>query len=250
MVRSTRASPRTQRHPVAKGRSIDETIKAEFGFESFDNISNQRFCFQQNKFIYCCCVLGSLCVIAAVFVSSNTLLQNESTICFLRKAVQNPFQFQITSSAFINGEMIPDQYNETLSPPFEFNYKPSGTQSLAFIVEDIDTFNRRKHWIIYNIPSHIKGLKEGILVLPPGSITLLNDFNSYEYSGPSNTYREHKHRYMFRLIALNVSKIDNISISSKYEDLYNAMNPYILKETTIIGTYGTTSEGHKLAFAA
>lgn len=264
MVRSTRTSPRTQRQVVVKEVSFDETTKAEFGYESMDNnADNRRFCFQ-NKFIYCCCVLGTVCVMVSVFVtvSSTTLLQNESPITFLRKAaeiskahIENAFQFQITSPAFMNGDVIPSKYNETISPPLEFSYKPPNTQSYALVVEDIDTFNRRKHWIVYNIPSDVKGFKEGVLVLPEGSSLLFNDFNSQRYSGPSFTYREHKHRYMFRLMALNVSNIE-ISISTntnyvqKYSDLQKAMNPYIIKEATIIGTYGNTPEGHRIAFAA
>src|SRR5262245_13549314 len=67
---------------------------------------------------------------------------------------RSPMTIQLTSSVFNEGEAIPLRYTcdgENISPPLSWSNLPSGTQSLALIVDDPDapsgTF---VHWVAFN----------------------------------------------------------------------------------------------------
>lgn len=68
---------------------------------------------------------------------------------------------KITSSAFDHQGSIPPKYTcdgSNISPPLQFHDVPSGTKSLALIVDDPDVPERLRadrnwdHWIVWNIP--------------------------------------------------------------------------------------------------
>lgn len=255
MGRSTTRTSRPLRNLLVKRGSCDEMTT---GSDLEPSINVDPCYSYRNKFVYCVCSI-SVIVVISIILTSSTLFQNESpgslvrtvdnnlrpSLSLVRTAVQDysPFHFRITSSAFANGQRIPSKYNSTLSPPLQWRQKPSDTQSFALIVEYIDTIDRQKHWVIYNIPSDVTELSEGIFLLPSGCSVLLNDWNHLRYDGPSLSYRGHSHRFMFRLIALNVQTLD-LSSDTKYvktyKDLEHAMNPYILNEATLMGTYEQT----------
>lgn len=109
------------------------------------------------------------------------------------------------------------------------------------MVEDIDTPNKFKHWMfVYNIPSNISSLSEGIIILPDGTVVIRNDDSQRRYRGPS-TREEKQHRCVFHLYALNVSKTDlsfGTGRYTSYDDLEIAMKPFILQEANLTGTHG------------
>src|SRR5438046_3140348 len=114
---------------------------------------------------------------------------------------------EIRSSAFGDGETIPDLYSyndQNSSPPLELRSVPENAEDLALVVEDPDapsgTFC---HWVLYNIPPRTAQIAAGIpreAVLGDGAKQGVNDFGEIGYGGPrppSGT-----HRYIFRLYAL------------------------------------------------
>lgn len=148
--------------------------------------------------------------------------------------------FVMTSSAFHHGEAIPSKYNTTISPPLQWRNPPKLTQSYTLIMEDMDTLDMFKHWIVYNIPSDVTTLKEGILIFPTGTVVLRNDHHRFRYDGPCPCRDVRRHRYVFRLVALSVPKLEIPSSTGRvasYDALNNAMQPYILQEAKLIGTY-------------
>ena len=74
---------------------------------------------------------------------------------------------QLISPAFNNGEFIPIKYTglgEDLSIPLIFkDLNPLG-KSIAIIIDDPDAPGKEPfvHWLIWNIPSSILNIKEGI----------------------------------------------------------------------------------------
>lgn len=153
----------------------------------------------------------------------------------------------IWSEAFRTGEMIPKKYTcdgKDISPPLSWTGTPSGTQSIALIMDDPDapggTF---VHWVAFNIPPHIRMLPEGIpktSALTPwpfgdSSYQGINDFGNIGYGGPCPPPGK-SHRYFFKVYMLD-TKLSLPPGSSK-ADIERAMNNHILAKGELIGIYG------------
>ncbi len=80
---------------------------------------------------------------------------------------------KLTSTAFVNGGVIPGKYTGTgqdISPPLSWSDATEGTKSFALICDDPDAPSRAKprpegpwvHWVIFNIPADVTGLSEGM----------------------------------------------------------------------------------------
>lgn len=110
---------------------------------------------------------------------------------------------ELTSPAFTNNSPIPDKYTckgDGVSPPLNINGVPTGTQSLALVVQDPDAPSGDfTHWLVWNISGTTTVIKEN--TLPTGAIEGLNDFNQTGYGGPCPP--NGTHRYLFKLYALN-----------------------------------------------
>ena len=78
------------------------------------------------------------------------------------------------------------------SPPLSWVGLPSGTMSLALIVDDPNTPDPGApkmtwvHWVLYNIPVEVKELTEdaGISGLPAGTMEGANDWGRTGYGRP------------------------------------------------------------------
>ena len=149
-------------------------------------------------------------------------------------------QIEIKSAAFEQGGMIPRQYTcdgKDVSPPLAWSSIPEGTKTLALICDDPDApMGTWVHWVLFNIPAHIKELPENI---PPqkelenGAKQGTNDFPMIGYGGPcppSGT-----HRYYFKLYALD-TEIDLDAGITKAQ-LLKAMEGHILAEGQLMGRY-------------
>jgi Raf kinase inhibitor-like YbhB/YbcL family protein len=147
---------------------------------------------------------------------------------------------KITSSAFIEGSMIPKRYTcdaEDVSPDLAWTGVPEGSKSLALICDDPDApMGNWVHWVLFNLPPDIDELHAEI----PPEKTLKNsarhgknDFGRFGYGGPcppSGT-----HRYFFKLYALD-TRIKLGSGITKAQ-LLEAMNGHILDEGRLMGKY-------------
>jgi hypothetical protein len=91
--------------------------------------------------------------------------------------------FLLTSSAFATGGTIPRRHScdgEDRSPPLSWTAPPTGSRSLALILDDPDAPRGRfVHWLAWGIPPDTSGLAEGETAPLEGS----NDFGSVGYRG-------------------------------------------------------------------
>ncbi len=152
-----------------------------------------------------------------------------------------PIMIQITSTAFAEGEPIPQQYTcdgDDISPPLTWTNIPDGTQSLALINDDPDAPRGAwVHWVVYAIPPDVTELEAAIPAdetLENGARQGINDFRRIGYGGPCPP-RGNPHHYLFKLYALDAA-LDLAPGATKAE-LEEAMEGHILEETILIGTY-------------
>jgi len=154
--------------------------------------------------------------------------------------------FKISSPAFSDGGAFPSIFTrcdgEDRSPPLEWSNVPPGTKSLALIVDDPDAPDPKApkmtwvHWVLYNIkPSVASGLVEGGKPLPDGAVEGLNDWKTRGYGGPSPP--RGRHRYFFKLYALDTMLPDDLSSTGTKQRVLDAMEGHVLGKAELIGTY-------------
>ena len=143
---------------------------------------------------------------------------------------------KIESDVFANEKKIPTRYTcygDSIQIPLKILDVPSGTVSLALIVDDPDAPKGDfVHWVVWNINpntlvieniKNIKGAVEGVTSMEePGWVAPCP---------PSGT-----HHYNFQLYALNT--LLSIDKSSKKADLVEAMQGHIVDSATLVGLYG------------
>lgn len=149
---------------------------------------------------------------------------------------------KLESPAFSPGGDIPRQYTcdgPDLSPPLRWSDPPADTQSLALICDDPDAPARTwVHWVLYRIPPSARELPEGVPKeeeLADGSRQGRNDFRKIGYGGPCPP-RGPKHRYYFRLYALDV--VPDLPAGATKAQLLEAMEGHILAQGELMGRYG------------
>ncbi len=147
---------------------------------------------------------------------------------------------KIESSAFEANSLIPAKYTcdgEDMSPPLSWDEPPSGTESIALIVDDPDALGSLfVHWVLYDMPATVRQLSEKIAAvstLPNGGVQGKNDFDKFGYGGPcppSGT-----HRYFFKLYALD--KKLGLEPGVTKDQIVTAMDGHILAAAELIGRY-------------
>lgn len=143
---------------------------------------------------------------------------------------------EITSSAFINNQLIPAKYTcdgENVNPPLTIEGVPSTAQSLVLIVDDPDAPSGDfVHWTAWNLNPDTKAIFESGS-LPAGAVEGLTDFGRSGYGGPCP--HAGLHRYFFKLYALDITLI--IPRSSIKMDIDKAMAGHVLEQAQLIGLY-------------
>ena len=148
--------------------------------------------------------------------------------------------FELTSTAFVQGEPIPGRYTcdgEDVSLPLQWGDPPAGTLSFAIIMDDPDApVGTWIHWVLYNLPDEIRALPEAVppdTELPDGSRHGENSWRRPGYGGPcppSGT-----HRYFFKLYALDA--VLDLAAGASKEQLLQVMEGHILAQAELMGTY-------------
>ncbi len=146
--------------------------------------------------------------------------------------------FELKSSAFSEGQKIPDKYgytNENVNPPLEIRGIPVETESLVLVMDDPDAFKEPgeswDHWIVWNIPPDTNEIPEG--KVPSDSEVGKTDFGEEGYGGPNPP--DDEHTYRFKVYALD-TKLDLPPGSTK-ENVEKAMKDHIIKQARLSGTY-------------
>lgn len=141
---------------------------------------------------------------------------------------------KIKSSAFKHKEMIPSKYTcdgEDINPPLEIKEVPENAKSLVLIVDDPDApMGTWIHWTVWNIDPKTNKIEEDSV--PKGAEEGMTNFGNTGYGGPCPPG---KHRYFFKLYALN-TKLD-LNSSAKIKHLENAMEEHVIERAKLVGIY-------------
>jgi hypothetical protein len=150
----------------------------------------------------------------------------------------------VTSPAFESGQPIPrkhahEQEGDNVSPPLRWSGAPPETKSFAIIADDPDApspSNPRPdpwvHWVLWNVPGDCTELREGN---SGGGQSGTNDFNKTGYGGPLPPPTSGKHRYFFKVYALDTTL--DLSQSATKANLLDAMEGHILAQGETHGIY-------------
>jgi len=157
---------------------------------------------------------------------------------------------QVTSTAFTDGQRIPEKYTGDgldVSPPLSWSGAPEGTKEFALICDDPNapTPEPWVHWVIYKIPGNATGLPEGLprkaRLKPPEKI--LQGANSWStpgkpsvgYRGPAPPPGHGTHHYHFTLYALDASPVLEPGMAKK--QLLAEIEGHVLATGELVGTY-------------
>ena len=143
---------------------------------------------------------------------------------------------KITSSAFEHNQNIPAKYTcdgEGVNPPLEFGNVPENASSLVLIMDDPDApMGTWVHWTIWNIDPSIYQIEENSV--PVKVIQGKTSSGQNKYGGPCPP--SGRHRYFFKLYALDVPKLELPSYSDKAA-LEAAMGGRIIDKAELMGLY-------------
>jgi Raf kinase inhibitor-like YbhB/YbcL family protein len=144
-------------------------------------------------------------------------------------------EFQLTSSAFAEGGTIPRRHTcdgQDRSPSLSWTAPPTGSRSLALILDDPDAPGGRFiHWLAWGIPPDADGLAEGETAPLEGR----NDFGTVGYRGPCPPRGRGPHRYRFRLHAL--AEELRLTPGTGVAELERALTGHLLAAAELVGSY-------------
>jgi Raf kinase inhibitor-like YbhB/YbcL family protein len=156
--------------------------------------------------------------------------------------------FTVSSPAFKDGQAIPEEYTDYgkgRSIPLSWSNLPSGTRSIAILMDDPDAKAPRPfvHWLIYNIPADTRSLEAGLptksrLDNPEDALQGRNSKTSTGYFGPRPPKGEPPHHYQIKVYALDQEL--RIEPGADAGRLLEAMNGHILGQGRLVGTVQRT----------
>lgn len=139
---------------------------------------------------------------------------------------------RLISPAFAENAAIPALYTcqgRDINPELGIEGIPSGTKTLALIVDDPDAPGKTwVHWVVFNIPVTARIKEDSV----PG-VEGYNDFGRNHWGGPCPP--SGAHRYYFKLYALDTALDLKEGVTKK--ELEVAMKPHILAEAVLMGVY-------------
>ncbi len=153
----------------------------------------------------------------------------------------NMIPLTVSTPAFKPGDPIPEEYTckgEDRSPALTWSKPPTGTRSLALIVEDPDApVGVFTHWVLYNMPANLIALPGGLArdaQLAGTGTQGFNDFRHTGFNGPCPPAGK-PHRYYFRLYALDLEP--NLPVGLNVAGLRTALQGHVLAQGELMGTF-------------
>ena len=142
-----------------------------------------------------------------------------------------PNKLRVLSPEFVTGGAIPEKYTcggSSTSPPLVVDDIPSGTKTLALVVEDLDSPSGIfDYWIAWNIPP------TGRINERSSAIEGLNSMAEHSYMPPCPT--EGTHTYHFKVYALDTML--NLDADSGKRELVKAMRGHTIARGELQGLY-------------
>ena len=161
--------------------------------------------------------------------------------------------FVLTSNSFSDGDYLGSDYilSETFgfgcaggnrSPHLAWTDPPDGTKSFALTCYDPDapTGSGFWHWVLVNIPAHVRELELGAGSeggnLPSGALQVRTDFGQPGYGGPCPPEGDHPHRYIFTIHAVGLEELPvTADTSAAVVGFY--LNFNTIAKNTLMGLY-------------
>jgi Raf kinase inhibitor-like YbhB/YbcL family protein len=160
----------------------------------------------------------------------------------------------LTIAGYPDGGNIPVKFSqaapgvpagEGTSPAIQWGNAPGGTQSFVVHMHDLDvtrnkTSDDQVHWVVWNIPSSVTGLPEGVpkgSQMPEGSYQI--SATGPMYRGPGAPANGPFHHYVIELYALD-SKIDvnpSADAFATRADVIKAIQGHILAKAVYTGLF-------------
>lgn len=150
----------------------------------------------------------------------------------------------ITCPSFEDHGPIPRKhtgFGQDISPAFRIANVPSGTVSLAVVMDDLSIpfIPAYNHWTIWNVPSadYIpENIPYGPTVPSLGGAVQGRGYGKHRYRGPRQPFFiRSEHEYIFRLYALD--SYLTLDATAGKADLERAMRGRILARGAITGRY-------------
>lgn len=144
-------------------------------------------------------------------------------------------QLEVTSSAFAQGEAIPQKYTcdgEDVSPPLAWTGAPESVASYALIMDDPDApAGTWVHWVLFDISPQTTKLAEDV----PATVGVQGNssWDRTGYGGPCPPSGEH--RYFFKLYALDTTL--GLEAGATKEEVLQAMSDHVVAQGELMGTY-------------
>jgi len=142
---------------------------------------------------------------------------------------------KLDSPAFKNNEYIPTKFTcdgLNINPQLNISEVPSGTKSLALIMDDPDSpTGTWIHWLVWNIDQNAEEIAEDSV--PAGAEQGATSAKNNNYNGPCPGTGIH--HYNFKLYALDTKL--TLDTGATKTDLENAMDGHVLTQATLIGLY-------------
>lgn len=144
-------------------------------------------------------------------------------------------EFSLESGAFDNAQAIPSRHScagDDVSPSLRWTNVPEGTRFLALVVDDPDAPGGVfTHWTAWGLDPEAGGLGEGEPAPGEGQ----NDFGTSGYRGPCPPPGHGRHRYVFRLYALDAGL--ELAVGAAKAELEQAIEGHVLTTAELVGTY-------------
>lgn len=156
----------------------------------------------------------------------------------------------LTSSAFSDGEFIPEKYScdgENVNPPLSISGIPEGTESLVLVMDDPDIpqvfkdargIDKFDHWVIYNLPADTTDIPAGSVLGQVGHNS--RDEASYTGPCPPTEYEPTTHRYVFRLYALSGQL--NFIKAPTLDEVEEATKGSVIEQAQLTGLFTRVKE--------
>ncbi|MBL3590056.1 MAG: YbhB/YbcL family Raf kinase inhibitor-like protein [gamma proteobacterium endosymbiont of Lamellibrachia anaximandri] len=145
------------------------------------------------------------------------------TLLLLAFTAQADPSFQLTSPDIKTGTLLNNAQvfngfgcnGGNISPQLNWSGAPENTKSFAVTVYDPDapTGSGWWHWVIFNIPANAVGLARNagnptFHLAPEGSVQSRTDFGTAGFGGACPPKGHGKHRYQFKVHALDIERLD------------------------------------------
>ena len=144
----------------------------------------------------------------------------------------------VTSPSFQEGQRIPDLFTckgEDGSPELRIAGVPSGTKSLALVMEDPDAPRGTwTHWTAWDLPPLLTTILPGFQPATQGGVEGTTSAGTAGYHGPCPPPGK-PHRYYFRVYALDGPL--RLAAGAERSRLDEALRGRLLAQGSLMGTY-------------